>query len=165
MQHTSQGLPTSRFLGFVSAYLGLVLQSCGPATQWKTTKMGKNGKNVENLSRSKMGKKWPKNCEKNGRSGQSFIFSVFFGHFFPIFDRDKFSTCFSFFPPFCRSARFPLCSRPARLPGLSPVQNIPYQNSGGKFIPAKANKTQKWPIRKPVRGNGVIFQIPYVFPG
>ena len=102
----------------------LRLQSCGPATQWKTgrtTKMGKNGKNVENLPRLKMGKKWPKNTEKMAISARFSIFSVFFGHFFPIFDRGKFSTFFfPIFSHFCRSARFPLCSRPARLQLYAP---------------------------------------------
>ena len=81
-------------------------------------KWEKNGKVVENLPRSKMGKKWPKNTEKNGKSARFSIFSVFFGHFFPIFDRGKFSTIFPFFSHFCRSARFPFCSRPARLQSL-----------------------------------------------
>ena len=81
----------------------LDLQSCGPATQWKTgrtTKMGKNGKIVENLPRSKIfWKKWPKNTKK-WKIGLIFHFSVFFGHFFPIFDRGKFSTIFPFLPIF-----------------------------------------------------------------
>ena len=93
------------------------LQSYGPATQWKTgrtTKMGKKGKNVENLSRSRMGKNGRK-IQKKWKIGPIFHFSVFSSHFFPIFDRGKFSTIFSFLSHFCRLARFLLCSRPARL--------------------------------------------------
>ena len=77
-------------------------------------KWEENGKNMENLPRSKMGKNGRK-IPKKWKIGPIFHFSVFFGHFFPIFDRCRFSTFFSFSSHFRLSARFPLCSRPARL--------------------------------------------------
>ena len=67
------------------------LRSCGAATQWKTQKWGKKWE--------KRGKFAIENGEKMAEKYS--IFSVFFGHFFPIFDRGEFSTL--------------LCSCPARL--------------------------------------------------
>ena len=96
----------------------LYLQSCGPATQWKTGRTTKKGKKWEKRGKFapiENGEKMAEKYRKTGKLARFSIFSVFFGHFFPIFDRGKFSTFFPFFSLFCRSARFPLCSRPARL--------------------------------------------------
>ena len=79
-----------------------IVRACYTMENGPNDKNGeKMGKTWKILPRSKMGKKWPR---------------YFSAIFFPlIFDRGKFSTFFPFFPHFCRSARFPLCSRPARL--------------------------------------------------
>ena len=80
---------------------------------WYTLVYGPNGKT---------GKKWEKRgkngrqIQKNGELGQFSSFSQFFGDFFffGVF-RPFFSAFVPFFSHFCRSARFPMCARPARL--------------------------------------------------
>ena len=77
----------------------VMLQSCGPASQWKTgrtTKMGKHGKfaPIEN------GKNMAEKYRKNGKSGQCSIFSVVFGHFFPFSIGANFPRFSHFFPIF-----------------------------------------------------------------
>ena len=79
------------------------LESCGPATQWKTgrtTKTGINGKNVENLPRSKMGKKWPKNTEKMENRANFPFFRYFSAIFFPFSIGASFPRFSHFFPIF-----------------------------------------------------------------
>ena len=99
----------------------------------------KNGKKMGKPWKICPDRKWGKNGQKipkKWKIGPIFHFLVFFGHFFPIFDRGKFSTFFPFFSHFCRSARFPLCSRPARLQILS-------TDGSGRFyrIPEKSPKS------------------------
>ena len=82
---------------------GQCLQSRGPATQWKTgrtTKMGKRWGKRGKFAPIENGKKMAEKYRKTGKSARFSIFSVFFGHFFPIFDRGKFSTFSPFFFPF-----------------------------------------------------------------
>ena len=71
-------------------------------------------------------RKWEKIVEKYPQKWKIGPIFHFFGiclPFFPIFDWGKFSAFFPFFSHFGRSARFPLCSRPARLQCFTP--NVP----------------------------------------
>ena len=62
--------------------------------------MGKKWERRGKFAPIENGKKMAERYRKNGNSGRFSIFSVFFGHFFPILDRGKFSTFFPFFFPF-----------------------------------------------------------------
>ena len=87
-------------------------------------KWGKNGKNVENLPRSKTGKNGEK-IPKKWKIGLIFHFFGIFRPFFPHFRSGQIFHVFPFFSHFCRSARFPLCSRPARLQHYGYILAVP----------------------------------------
>ena len=77
----------------------------------------KNGKKMGKTWKICPDRKWEKmaeNCRKNGKLARFSIFSVFFGHF-SHFRSGQIVHVFPIFSHFCRSARFPLYSRPARL--------------------------------------------------
>ena len=72
----------------------LVLQLCRPGAQM----VKKMGKAVDNLPRSKMGKKWPKNTEKMENRVNFSMFSAFLGHLSPFSIRANCPRFFPFFP-------------------------------------------------------------------
>ena len=110
------------------------LQSCGPATQWKTgrtTKMGKKWENRGKFAPIENGETWPKNTKKMGNRANFPFFSVFFGHFFPISDRGKFSRFSHFFPFFVVRPVFHCVAGPQNKPPKKELAGDPRRAKKG----------------------------------
>ena len=132
----SRNSVSTRFLPVIMGCFGArpAFFENGPSKKAHKRPMKRSMKTLQICNRAGLLTPWPnaKNCGKvpprsqTGKNGRKLpkkwkigpifhVLGIFSGQFFPIFDRGDFSTIFPhFFRYFWRSARFPLCSSPAR---------------------------------------------------